>query len=115
MRKRKCRRPARQVEPATIRNDAAGIDVGATEVYVAVHSGRDPEPVRSFATFTVELEKLAAWLHECGVKTVAMESTGVFWIPLFDILEARGFEVCLVNAQHVKHVPGRKTDVLDCQ
>ena len=107
--------PSRHIAPATIRPDAAGIDVGATEVYVAVNSERDPDPVRTFSTFTVELERLAAWLCECGVKTVAMESTGVYWIPLFDILEAHGFEVCLVNAQHVKNVPGRKSDVLDCQ
>ena len=82
---------------------------------VAVNPERDPEPVRTFATFTVELERLAAWLAAGGVKTVAMESTGVYWIPLFDILEAHGFEVCLVNAQHVKNVPARKSDVLDCQ
>ena len=100
--------PSRHIAPATIRPDAAGIDV-------AVNSERDPDPVRTFSTFTVELERLAAWLCECGVKTVAMESTGVYWIPLFDILEAHGFEVCLVNAQHVKNVPGRKSDVLDCQ
>ena len=118
MRKRyrsKRNKPSRHVAPATIRSDAAGIDVGATEMYVAVNPDCDPEPVRRFATFTVELERLAAWLAACGVKTVAMESTGVYWIPLFDILEAHGFEVCLVNAQHVKNVPGRKSDVLDCQ
>lgn len=105
----------RQIAPATIRPDAAGIDVGATEVHVAVNPERDPESVRTFATFTVDLERLAAWLRACQVKTIAMESTGVYWIPLFDILEAHGFEVCLVNAQHVKKVPGRKSDVLDCQ
>ena len=115
MRKRNRRKPARQVAPATIRNDAAGIDIGATEVYVAVAPDRDPEPVRCFFTFTVDLERLAAWLKECGVQTVAMESTGVYWIPLFDILEKHGFEVCLVNARHVKNVPGRKSDMLDCQ
>ncbi len=115
MRKRNRRKPARQVAPTKIRNDAAGIDIGATEVYVAVAPDRDPEPVRCFSTFTVDLERLAAWLKECGVKTAAMESTGVYWIPLFDILEKHGFEVCLVNARHVKNVPGRKSDVLDCQ
>lgn len=118
MRKRyrsKLNRPTRHIAPATIRPDAAGIDVGATEVHVAVNPERDPEPVRTFATFTVDLERLAAWLRACHVTTVAMESTGVYWIPLFDILEAHGFEVCLVNAQHVKKVPGRKSDVLDCQ
>ena len=73
------------------------------------------ENVRSFATFTQDLYALADWLAQCGVKTVAMESTGVYWIPLFQILEERGFEVCLVNARQVKNVPGRRTDVSDCQ
>jgi len=98
-----------------IEPDAAGIDVGATEVYVAVPPGRDPNPVRSFPTFTEDLQALAAWLLACRIRTVAMESTGVYWIPLFQILEARGIQVCLVNSQHVKHVPGRKSDVADCQ
>jgi transposase len=95
--------------------NAAGIDIGAMEIYVAVPADRDPRPVRSFATFTRELEKLAEWLQQCGIQSVAMESTGVFWIPLFQLLEERGFRVCLVNARHVKNVPGRKTDVADCQ
>ncbi len=95
--------------------NAAGIDIGATEVFVAIPADRDPKPVRCFKTFTVELEKLADWLQECGIRTVAMESTGVYWIPLFQILEHRKIEVRLVNAHHVKHVPGRKTDVADCQ
>lgn len=95
--------------------NAAGIDIGATEMFVAVPSDRDPQPVRRFATFTDELNRLADWLHACGVDSVAMESTSVFWIPLFQILEDRGFRVCLVNARHVKNVPGRKTDVSDCQ
>jgi transposase len=95
--------------------DAAGIDIGATQVFVAVPVDRDPEPVRSFQTFTVELERLADWLQACQIRTVAMESTGVYWIPLFQILEKSGFEVKLVNAHHVKNVPGRKTDVEDCQ
>lgn len=94
---------------------AAGIDVGATQVFVAVPADRDPESIRSFETFTVELEKLADWLQQCRIQTVAMESTGVYWIPLFQILEKRNIEVCLVNARHVKNVPGRKTDVEDCQ
>jgi transposase len=98
-----------------IEPNAAGIDVGATQVFVAVPADRDPEPIRSFETFTVELERLADWLQQCGVQTVAMESTGVYWIPLFQILEKRAIEVCLVNARHVKNVPGRKTDVEDCQ
>jgi transposase len=95
--------------------DAAGVDVGATKVYVAVAEDRDTEPVRSFLTFTRDLEALADWLERCHVRTVAMESTGVYWIPLFQILDARGFEVCLVNARHVKNAPGRKSDVSDCQ
>jgi transposase len=95
--------------------DAAGIDIGSTEIYVAVPADRDTESVRSFPTFTQDLYALAAWLQRCGIKTVAMESTGVYWIPLFQILEDRGLEVCLVNARHAKNVPGRRTDVSDCQ
>jgi len=97
------------------RKHAAGIDIGATSIYVAVPVDRDPQPVRSFQTFTEDLHRLGDWLQRCRIKTVAMESTGVFWVPLFQILEQRGFEVCLVNAHHVKNVPGRKTDVSDCQ
>lgn len=95
--------------------DAAGIDLGATEHFVAVPPERDPQPVRSFTTDTAALQAIADWLLKCGVRTVAMEATGVYWIPLFQVLEARGLEVCLVNARHVKNVPGRKTDVQDCQ
>ena len=98
-----------------IEPDAAGIDVGATEIYVAVPEERDSRPVRKFATFTEDLHALADWLIACQIKTVAMESTGVYWIALFQILESRGLEVCLVNARHVKGVPGRKTDIQDCQ
>ncbi len=98
-----------------MRPDASGVDVGATEIFVAVPADRAAEPVRSFPTFTQDLYRLADWLEQCGIKTVAMESTGVYWIPLFQILEERGFEVFLVNARHVKNVPGRRTDVCDCQ
>lgn len=98
-----------------MRPDAAGIDIGATEIFVAVPADRAAENVRSFPTFTQDLYLLGDWLKQCGIKTVAMESTGVYWIPLFQILEDRGFEVCLVNARHVKNVPGRRTDVSDCQ
>jgi len=105
---------AEKVVPV-VKPDAAGIDIGATEIYVAVPADRDPEPVRSFATFTQDLYALASWLQQCRIKTIAMESTGVYWIPLFQILEDRGFEVYLVNARHVKNVPGRRTDVSDCQ
>jgi transposase len=98
-----------------MRPDAAGIDIGATEIFVAVPGDRALENVRSFPTFTQDLYSLADWLKQCGIQTVAMESTGVYWIPLFQILEDRGLEVCLVNARHVKNVPGRRTDVSDCQ
>jgi transposase len=94
---------------------AAGIDIGATEIYVAVPPDCDQELVRSFATFTKDLHQLADWLKACKVESVAMESTGVYWIPLFQILESRGFEVCLVNARYYQNVPGRRTDVSDCQ
>ena len=95
--------------------DAAGIDIGATSHFVAVPADRDEQPVREFPSFTADLERLADWLAQCGIRAVAMESTGVYWIPLFELLESRGFDVLLVNAHHVKNVPGRKTDVLDCQ
>ncbi len=95
--------------------NAAGIDIGADKHWVSVPAGRDGENVRSFACFTSDLYAMADWLKQCGIKTVAMESTGVYWIPVFQVLESRGFEVKLVNAHYVKTVPGRKTDVLDCQ
>jgi transposase len=94
---------------------AAGVDIGSRSHWVAVPADRDDQPVREFASFTGDLHRLADWLTSCGVKTVAMESTGVYWIPLFDILEERGLEVLLVNAAHLHNVPGRKSDVLDCQ
>ena len=94
---------------------AAGVDIGATEIYVAVPADHAPQPVRCFPTFTEDLHRLADWLKVCGITTVAMESTGVYWIPLYQILEARGFEVCLVNARDYQNVPGRRTDVSDCQ
>jgi transposase len=98
-----------------IRPDAAGIDCGERSHFVAVAVERDPQPVREFRTFTAELCRLADWLIQCRIKTVAMESTGVYWIPLYEILEARGFEVVLVNARDVHNVPGRKSDVRDCE
>ncbi len=94
---------------------AAGIDIGSQSHYVAVPTELDPEPVREFSCFTADLNRLADWLVEIGIQTVAMESTGVYWIPAYEILEARGLIVLLVNARHIKHVPGRKTDVVDCQ
>jgi transposase len=94
---------------------AAGIDIGSKSHYVAVPEGADDVCVREFKSFTADLYELANWLNKCGVTTVAMESTGVYWIPLYELLESRGFEVRLVDARHVKNVSGRKTDVLDCQ
>jgi transposase len=98
-----------------INPDVAGIDLGSAEHFVAVPSDRDPNPVRSFHTFTSDLERLVEWLAACRIRSVAMEATGVYWIPIYEMLEARGFEVLLVNARHVKNVPGRKTDVKDCE
>ena len=95
--------------------NAAGIDIGAKQNWVAVPADRDEQPVRSFGCFTEDLRAMALWLQACGIDTVAMESTGVYWVPVFQILEEYGFEVYLVNARPVKNVPGRKTDVLDCQ
>ena len=94
---------------------AAGIDVGATAHVVAVPAERDGRPVRTFRTFSADLHRLAEWLAEVGITTIAMESTGVYWIPVFEILEAHGFQVLLVNARDVRNVPGRKTDVNDAQ
>src|SRR4051812_22710180 len=95
--------------------NAAAIDVGATMHMAAVRADRAPEPVRSFGTFTADLHRLVDWFMECGVETVVMESTSVYWIPVFELLDARGFAVHLVNARDAKHVPGRKTDVSDAQ
>ena len=95
--------------------NAAGIDVGATGHYVAVPADREEPPVREFEAFTADLYRLADWLAECGVETVVMESIGVYWIPLFGVLDERGLQVMLVDPRRIKNVPGRKTDVLDCQ
>ena len=95
--------------------NAAGIDVGASSHFVAVPADRAESPVQEFEAFTADLYHLAGWLGECGVETVVMESTGVYWIPLFGVLEERGFEVMLVDPRRIKNVPGRKTDVVDCQ
>lgn len=99
----------------TLNINAAGIDIGSEEHWVAVPEGRDESPVRRFGCFTSDLHAMADWLKRCGIDTVAMESTGVYWVALFQILETQGFDVKLVNARHVKNVPGRKTDVEDCQ
>ncbi len=95
--------------------NAAGVDVGASSHFVAVPADRAEEAVRQFEVYTADLQALGDWLHECGVDTVAMESTGVYWIALYEMLERRGFKVHLVDTRHVKNVPGRKSDVLDCQ
>src|SRR5512136_2132383 len=94
---------------------AAGLDIGSEEIWAAVAPAENQEPVRKFGTFTLDLHALAEWLLACGVDTVAMESTGVYWIPVYEILEARGLQVQVVNARHVKNVPGRKSDIQDCQ
>lgn len=95
--------------------DAAGIDIGGSEHWVAISPDRDPEPVRRFGCFTADLHEMARWLIEKGVRSVAMQSTGVYWMPVFEVLEQHGLKPFLVNAQHTKNVPGRKTDVQECQ
>jgi transposase len=100
---------------AVVNPKAAGIDIGSQEHWVAVPPDRDEESVRCFSALTPGLNELADWLVKCGITTVAMESTGVYWVPLYEILEARGINVQLVNARHAHNVPGRKSDVLDCQ
>src|SRR5207237_7832525 len=110
--------PKPRVSPSVLEHinpHAAGIDCGSAEHFVAVPPDRDATPVQSFPTFTGDLYRLADWLAACHVTSVAMEATGVYWIPLYEILEARGFQVLLVNARHVKNVPGRKSDVTDCE
>ncbi|MFV9503711.1 MAG: IS110 family transposase [Oscillochloridaceae bacterium umkhey_bin13] len=95
--------------------DAAGLDIGTERMWACVPTDRDPNPVQSFGTFTPDLNALVDWLVACKITTVAMESTGVYWIPIYDLLESRGLEAVLVNAHHLKMVPGRKSDVQDCQ
>ena len=102
-------------ELPVINADTAGIDLGAEYHWVSVPEDRDSQCVRRFGCLTADLQAMAKWLHECGIQSVAMEATGVYWIAVFQILETQGFEVKLVNARHVKTVPGRKSDVLDCQ
>jgi transposase len=109
------KRSRSQRDLAMIHPAAAAIDIGATMHVAAVGPDRDTEPVRTFGTFTDDLHRLADWFACCGIKTIVMESTGVYWIPVFEILEQRGFEVMVVNARDAKHVPGRKTDVSDAE
>ena len=109
------RRESLPAELSRVNFGAAGVDVGASSHFVAVPENSCEQPVREFAAFTADLYRLADWLAECGVETVAMESTGVYWIPLFGVLDDRGFQVMLVDPRRIKNVPGRKSDVLDCQ
>lgn len=95
--------------------DAGGIDIGGSEHWVAISPDRDPEPVRRFGCFTADLHRMGQWLVERGVRSVAMQSTGVYWMPVLEILEQHGLEVYLVNARHTKNVPGRKSDIQECQ
>ena len=113
----KPKKQAQAIQPELILHhpNAAGLDIGAREIWVAVPADRDPKPVQAFPTFTPDLKRLAEWLTACRVTSVAMESTGVYWIPIFELLEELGFEVYLVNARHIQNVPGRKSDVQDCQ
>jgi len=117
-RKRKTKRSDQTGRPENIpilNPNAAGMDIGAEEIYVAVPTDRNGQPVQRFGTFTGELCRLSEWLKQCRINTVAMEATGVYWIPVYQILETSGFELCLVNARYFQNVPGRKTDVSDCQ
>jgi transposase len=98
-----------------LHREAAGIDIGSREHYVAVGPERDAEPVRTFGCFTEDLQRMAQWLQACGVRTIAMQSTGVYWIPVYDVLEGYGFDVWLVNAQQTRSLPGRKSDVQESQ
>lgn len=111
----KTRKSKSQKQFENVNPNAAGIDVGSREHYVAVPVGRAEQSVDRFGCFTPDLHEMAKWLLSCGIETVAMESTGVYWIPVFQVLEQYGFEIRLVDASHVKNVPGRKSDVLDCQ
>jgi len=103
------------VELKSVNLNAAGIDIGSRHHFVAVPEGRDKVSVKQFGVFTADLEELAEWLYQCGVTTVAMESTGYYWIPVFELLEGKGFAVKLVDARQTKNVSGRKSDMLDCQ
>jgi transposase len=99
----------------TLRLHAAGIDVGNAEHYVAVPVGRDPQPVQTFGSFTADLHRMAKWLQACRIETVVMQATGVYWMALYQILDGYGLQVNVVNAKYTKTLPGRKTDVLECQ
>jgi transposase len=115
MSRRRVRQNSLPPQLQQVKGNAAAIDIGSTSHFVAVPEGRDSVSVREFGTFTADLHLLADWLEQCGVDTVVMESTGVYWVPVFELLEQRGFLVLLVDARKVKNVSGRKSDVLDCQ
>jgi transposase len=108
-------RRRKQGESSLAHPDASGIDLGSREHWVAVPEDRDADHTQRFGTTTGELHRLAAWLKSCAIRSVAMESTGVYWVPLFEVLEDAGFDVTLVSATHLRNVPGRKSDVKDCQ
>ncbi len=114
-RRKNCKKKIKVESLKQINEDAAGLDIGISEIYACIPEGRADKNVKVFDTFTSDLCKLADWLGDHSIKTVAMESTGVYWIPIFEILEKRGFNVNLINARQIKNVPGKKTDILDCQ
>jgi transposase len=109
------KQPRRRQALPPVHAHAAAIDIGATIHVAAVGPDHDPEPVRTFGTFTNDIGRMADWFAACGIETIVMESTGIYWIPAYEILDERGFDVQLVNARDAKHVPGRKTDVSDAQ
>ncbi len=115
MRRDKQSQPAVWEGLKIVHPNAAGLDIGLAEIWAAVPPDRTAEPVRKFGTFTPDLYALADWLQACGIDTVAMEATGVYWIPVYEVLEQRGLRVYVVNAQHIKNAPGRKSDIQDCQ
>lgn len=107
--------PAANAGLPVIETNAAGLDLASEELWACVPADRDPAPVRRFGTCTPDLEQLAAWLQQCGVTSVAMEATGIYWVPVFEVLEAQGLQVWVINPHQLKQVPGRKSDVKDCQ
>jgi transposase len=106
---------AAQGDGAVFERNAAGIDIGAREIFVAVPADRDADPVQKCGTFTEDLRQMAEWLVRCGITTAAMESTGVYWIPVYEMLEKHGIKPCLVNPRNMKNVPGKRTDFHECQ
>ena len=105
----------KETRQSVFQPNAAGIDIGAREIFVAVPADRDANPVRKCGTFTGDLNEMAEWLASCGITTVAMESTGVYWIPVYEAVERYGIQPCLVNPRNMKNVPGKRTDFHECQ